>query len=89
MDTKQDPEGDPVSSVERHPCGCVAVSFQSGRQEVDMCVPCCLGNAGELLQKAGRRMVREQQEAQKAEEPGIIAPGGGLIVPDHIPGNRA
>ena len=91
MDTKQDPQNAPdeIEEIIQHPCGCRTAKLKSGDEATDMCVPCCLGNAADLLSRAGQRMAREYAAVQKQQKSDIVTPEKGLIVPDYIDGNKA
>ena len=43
-----------------HPCGCVVTTFPDGSVTAEMCTPCALSCAGDMLKQVARNMARKQ-----------------------------
>jgi hypothetical protein len=53
-----------VKKTEVRPCGCRVVIYVDDTMDVDMCIACCIGNAGQMLMHAGQKLAAMQAQAQ-------------------------
>lgn len=42
-----------------HPCGCTVITYETGEVEADLCIPCAIGNAGQMLQHVARKLAQK------------------------------
>lgn len=59
------PDEPVVNSVDTRPCGCLLIQYANGKLEADLCIPCALSNAGDMLKHVAKKMAqREMVEGQ-------------------------
>lgn len=53
------PDEEHVANVTSHACGCSIVTYVDGQVQADLCIPCALSNAGDMLKQVARKMAQK------------------------------
>jgi len=53
-----------IDNVTSHGCGCSIVTYTDGSVQADLCIPCALSNAGDMLKHVARKMAVQREMDQ-------------------------